>query len=213
MALIVLIAIIGIWFWHSSFNFKGGAVETRFYEYIVSLKQSEGNQLIVAELNSAVSLNDHKENDQTTIFGKSVDIPKTWYKIDFSAHYNFKYYINLDDSWNVNVDGNVLTVDAPKIRLLDPPAINESSITWSTDSAIGVSQETIDSRKQNLLSLSKKEALKIGSDDERMKLAELAARRAVAHFVKNFIQKSTAEIKAVRINFPGGKNNEENVGL
>ena len=154
------------------------SINTTFSEYITSIKATGSGKLEVATHESMAVFS--RTHEKTYVWGA---IPGGITSVEIKVPVTYRYHIQLDDPWRIEINGNKCTVYAPAIRPSLPPAIHTDKMQKRLDE----SWIRFDGRK--LL-----DELEMGITPELNKRAQRnislikePSRKVVATFIKNWL--------------------------
>ena len=156
-------------------------------EMIGSIKSDTGNRLLVAEVKN-VEVCEINAIREYKFFRANEDV-----RIRVSEMVIFRYYINIDEKWDIDVRGDLIKVKAPKIQPLLPPSPMNETLKIETNINnshwLTPSPENIDDVKNDAIrSLSEFMNLR-SMDKEKMDMAQEKAKEPIRNFVLKWIVK------------------------
>ena len=117
----------------------------------------------------------------------------------------YRYFVKLDDPWEIETQGAVCTVKAPRLRTMLPPAIHTHRMEKRMES--GWARFNVDEQLANLEQQLTPTLVQYAEDDALMVLVRDQARKSLARFVRHWLldlrPELSGEIQFVDVRFEG----------
>jgi hypothetical protein len=175
--------------------FNSGKVTTEFISYASSVHPTHRLQFATLKQTEIFS----RRDEATTAFGY-ITLPEII--VEARAPVEFTYYLDLNESWNLVLQDNVIYVLAPRIRF-NQPSIDVSAISYDVrkDSVFRNTAESMEGLKQSITQLARMKAR------ENVNLVRETGRRQTEEFVEKWMTKQFTDGKAypIKVYFEGEK--------
>lgn len=167
--------------------FRSGTITTRFISYAAEMSGS--NYLQFASLKE---MEVFERTDSKTVLWGQFALPDVVVRAEAPVEYT--YYLDLDEPWELELEGQSVLVHAPVIRW-NMPAIDVSKIRYEvTDRSVLRDEEAALENLRNALSeLSKRRA------QENVTLVRELGRKKTAEFIRNWLLSSFEDADTYRI--------------
>lgn len=180
-------------------RFRSGTITETFRSEAPKITSTPGGNLEVATVTQSETLT--RENEQR-IFWDAVSLGTSVSEIRLRATY--RYHVRMDDSWELDVSGQVCLVRAPPLRASLPPAFDSASVEKHTQRGWlrYDAQQQLDQLERDITALLSQRA----TQPEHLKLAREEARKTIAQFVHRFLlqqnQWGPDHFRAIIVTFP-----------
>ena len=167
--------------------FRQGRVEISFTSYATSVTGT--SYLQFANLRQTET---YTRQDQASVLWGALELPDV--VVSATAPVDYTYYLDLEESWQFRLDGDVLTVAAPPIRF-NRPSIDASEITYEVraSSLLRDEEAALDQLKQGLTVMSEQRAR------EHIVLVREVGRAKVKEFVERWLAGSFGDAEDYRV--------------
>ncbi len=178
--------------------FKQGRIDKTFHDELTRIFPVGGGNLEVFVFETTQTL---ESRDELNVAWGLLPLGKTVTSLKVPVTY--RYHIRLDDPWQVNLQGNVCLVQAPRIRPSLPPAVRTDRMELKTSQ--GWARFNGDEAREELLADLHVRLQKRAREYEP--LAREHARQTVSRFIETWLlshrQFGDDRIRAVVVRFPG----------
>ena len=167
--------------------FRQGRVETSFTSYATSV--TGASYLQFASLRQTET---YTRQDEASVLWGTLELPEV--VVSATAPVEYTYYLDLEESWQFRLDGDVLTVEAPPIRF-NRPAIDASEITYEVRASSLLRDEdaALELLKEGLTVMSERRAR------EHIALVREVGRTRVREFVERWLTGSFGDAEDYRV--------------
>ena len=167
--------------------FRQGTVETRFHSYATSVQGNTYLQVATVERVEAFT-----REDRASIFWGAVQLPDVVVSATVPAQYTA--YVDLDERWDLELEGDTVKVVAPRIRF-NRPAVDISNVVFEveSDSLLRSEDAAIEQLERELTS-----QLHLRSRD-LVPVVRETARTKVEGFVRSWLLQNFTETDSVRV--------------
>jgi len=167
--------------------FRAGTVTTRFISYAAEMSGTSYLQFATLEETEVFERTDR----QTVLWGQ-LALPDVVVRAEAPVQYT--YYLDLDEPWELDVEGGLIRVRAPAIRY-NTPSIDVSHIRYEvTDrSVLRDEDEALENLRKGLSALSRERAR------ENVALVRELGRKKTREFVRNWLLSSYDDADSYRI--------------
>lgn len=167
--------------------FRQGTIETRFISYATRVTGSSYLQFATLR-----RIEIFTRADRSAIFWGTVELPEVI--VSATAPVEYTAYLDLDEPWNLRLEGATLWVTAPAIHF-NRPAIDASQIEFEirTGSLLRDEDAALEELKKGLTRMS------ILRTRELEPLVRETGRREVEEFVRNWLAHTFASAEDLRI--------------
>ncbi len=167
--------------------FRTGSVTTSFVSYATEVSGS--NHLQFATLKQ---MEVFQRKDSLAVLWGQLELPEVI--VEARAPVEYTYYLDLDDRWELRLEGRTIRVLAPEIKF-NKPAIDASAIRYEvrSGSLFRNEQEVLDGLRDSLTEASKYRAR------QNVSLVREVGRRKTAEFVSKWLARSFTDNEAYRI--------------
>jgi hypothetical protein len=173
--------------------FKGGHVTTEFISYASSINPTHRLQFATLKQTEVFTRNDQA----TTGFGY---IPLPEIIVEARAPVEFTYYLDLNATWRLVLEDNVIYVLAPRIQF-NQPSVDVSAIKFEVrkDSVLRNTTESLEGLKQSITQLTRLKAR------ENINLVRETGRRQTGEFVEKWLSRQFSDGRnyPVKVYFEG----------
>ena len=161
-------------------GFQAGRITQTFTASLPRLTASKGGRLELAKLEEVEIF---RQEDERSLFWDTFSLGRTVSEIRVPVVY--RYYLDLNDPWKIEVAGQTCLVTAPRIRPTLPPSIltdgmeKRSEAGWARFNA----QAQLDALERSITPTLNRYA----GDPHRIALVREPARRTVAEFIRTWL--------------------------
>lgn len=168
-------------------SFKAGTVTTRFVSYAAEMSGS--TYLQFANLKQVEVF---ERTDRVTVMWGQFALPDVVVRAEAPVEYT--YYLDLDEKWELLIDGQTVLVQAPAIRY-NPPAIDVSNLRYEVAdrSVLRDEDEALENLRRGLSGLAKMRA------KENITLVRELGRKKTQEFIRNWLLSSYDNAENYRI--------------
>ena len=174
------------------------SLKESFLAGIPEISDAGGGRLELAKVDRVESL---KSEDRMSLFWDRFSLGTSTAEIRVPVTY--RYYVNLDDAWDIETSGPVCYVQAPRLRTMLPPAIHgnrmekRSQNGWARFGA----GDQLDTLEKDLLPT----LVQYAEDEAVMVLVRDQARKSMVRFVRHWLLQQFPDIhediKLVEVTF------------
>lgn len=186
------------------------SLQESFLAGIPEISDAGGGRLELAKVDRVESL---KSEDRLTLLWDRFSLGTSTAEIRVPVTY--RYYVKLDDAWEIKTQGPVCIVQAPRLRTMLPPAIHShlmekrSRNGWARFGA----NEQLETLEKGLMPT----LVQYAEDDATMVLVRDQARKSLEQFVRQWLLQQfpglNEDIKIVEVTFKGEPRSATEPGL
>jgi hypothetical protein len=144
-----------------------------------------------------------KSEDTFSLLWDTISLGTSTAEIRVPATY--RYYVKLDDPWEIETQGAVCRVQAPRLRTMLPPAIHTHRMEKRSES--GWARFNVDEQLENLEQQLTPTLVQYAEDEALMVLVRDQARKSLARFVRHWLldlrPELSQDIQFVDVRFEG----------
>ncbi|MCD8533676.1 MAG: hypothetical protein LR011_02355 [Verrucomicrobia bacterium] len=180
-------------------TFSSAHISQSFLTQLPSRISAGGNQLEVASFESTESF---RSESSKRIAWDYLDLGTTVAEVRVPVTY--RYHVQLEDTWKLDVKDSICVVTAPRIRPTQPPAIHTHRIEkFSSRGWLRFdSQDALD----ELMRIITPTVRMYAGDDQHVALIKDTARKSIARFVQKWLLDnnywSTNMVNTIIVSFP-----------
>ena len=167
--------------------FRHGTVTTRFISYATEMSGQSYFQFATLKETEVFERTDR----QTVLWGQ-LALPDVVVRAEAPVEYT--YYLDLDEPWELLLEGHRIVVHAPPIRF-GSPAIDVSRVRYDVaeGSVLRDEEKALDNLRKGLSSLAKRRAA------ENVTLVRELGRKKTAEFIRTWLLANYADAESYRI--------------
>jgi len=163
-------------------RFRTGTITTAFLASIPKLTSTGSGNLEVA---TASATETFTRSDELRILWDLVSLGQTVTEI--RAEVTYRYYVSLNDHWDIGISNQTCVVKVPALRPSLPPAIHTDTMEKRTDR--GWLRFDADQQMAELEKAITPMLVQYASNPQHLNLARETARKTVAEFVQRWLLK------------------------
>ncbi|MBT5928019.1 MAG: DUF4230 domain-containing protein [Verrucomicrobia bacterium] len=186
------------------------SIKESFLAGIPEISDAGGGRLELAKVDRVESL---KSEDRLSVFWNHISLGTSTAEIRVPVTY--RYYVNLDDVWDIQTNGPVCHVQAPRLRTMLPPAIHSHRMEKRSQNgwARFGSDDQLDTLEKDLLPT----LVQYAEDEAVMVLVRDQARKSLTRFVRHWLLQQfpdlNEEVKVVQVRFSAEPSSTFETGL
>lgn len=167
--------------------FREGTVTTRFVSYAAEMSGSQHLQFATLK-----EVERFERTDRRTVLWGQLSLPDVVVRAEAPVEYT--YYLDLEETWKLHIEGGRVLVEAPAIRA-NTPAIDISEIRYDVQerSVLRNEEQALENLRRGLSQLAKERAR------DNVSLVRELGRRKTEQFIRSWLLANYDDVDQFRI--------------